>query len=717
MQNKLKIALAGNPNAGKTTLFNTLTGARQTVGNYPGITVEKKSGNLKYNETNVEIVDLPGTYSLSAYSLEEIVARNFIVEEKPDVVVNIVDASNLERNLYLTLQLLELGAPVCIALSMVDIAKNRGIEIDKDLLSKKLNVPVIAIDGRKGTGKDELLKAVLKTAEDSIVKKSELNISYGDDIDNIITKMVGKIEEIDFIKEYPKKWTALKYLENDKELIAKGEKENTKLSQDLKEYTDKVAKHIDATLDSSPEAIIADWRYGFINSIAKLGLIKRKNKIDKLYVSDKIDKVVTNRLLGPILMVAIIFALYVFTFNYSEYPVTLLENFFEFLSNTAETYLPDGLFKSLVISGIIDGVGGVIGFTPIIIFMFFGIAILEDTGYLARVAFMLDRVFKTFGLHGSSVMAYIISGGIAGGCAVPGVMATRTLRSRKERLATLLTAPFMNCGAKLPVMALIVAAFFSNQQAKYMFILTIISWVVALLVAKLLRVTVIRGESTPFVMEMPPYRIPTLRGVLIHTWERTWQYVKKAGTVILAISIIIWAMMTFPSLPQEKIDEFAFEKAQIQKIENQEEAKVKLEEISFKEQEETLKNSVAGRIGAFFEPVSKFAGFNWKTNIALLGGFAAKEVVVSTLGTAYSLGEVDAEDATPLSQKLAKEKDWNKANAFSLLLFMMFYAPCFVAVVCIAKEAGSWKWGAFSIIFNTLFAFTLAVLFYQIASI
>ena len=711
---KMRIALAGNPNAGKTTLFNTLTGARQTVGNYPGITVEKKEGRLKFEGQDINIVDLPGTYSLSAYSLEEVVARNFIIDEKPDIVINIVDASNLERNLYLTLQLLELGTPVCIALSMVDIAKNRGITIDIEKLSEKLNVPVVAIDGRSGKGKEKLLKKIIETKKEPV----PFQISYGDEIDNVIEKIKKEIEEENFLtKSYASKWTALKYIENDKDIISKGDKENQSISQKLKEHTDKITNHIKTTLDSYPEAVVADWRYGYINSIAQCGVIQRKNKIDKLYVSDKIDKVVTNRLLGPIIMVAILFSLYIFTFNYSEYPVSIVENFFGFLSNTADSYLSDGLLKSLVISGIIDGVGGVLGFTPIILFMFFGIAFLEDSGYLARVAFMLDRVFKMFGLHGSSVMAYIISGGIAGGCAIPGVMATRTLRSRKERIATLLTAPFMNCGAKLPVIALIVAAFFSNQQAKYMFIFTIISWVVALIVAKFLRFTVVKGASTPFVMEMPPYRLPTLKGILIHTWERTWQYIKKAGTVILAISIIIWAMMTFPQLPQQKIDEFSAKRVQIQKITSQAELEEKINEINNSEQEAGLRHSLAGKIGIFLEPISKFAGFNWKTNIALLGGFAAKEVVVSTLGTAYSLGEVDAEEPEVLSKKLSKEKDWSKASAFSLVLFIMFYAPCFVAVVCIAKEAGSWKWGAFSIIFNTIFAFILSTIFYQIASL
>jgi ferrous iron transport protein B len=432
-------------------------------------------------------------------------------------------------------------------------------------------------------------------------------------------------------------------------------------------------------------------------------------------------------------MLAILFGLYKFTFTFSEAPVGWFESFFGGLSGLASTALPDGYMKSLVVSGIIDGVGGVLGFVPIIAFMFFGIAVLEDSGYLARVAYMMDRVLRIFGLHGSSVMSYIVSGGIAGGCAVPGVMAARTLRSRNERLATILTAPFMNCGAKLPILALLTAAFFQNRQSQMMFILTLVGWVGAVLVAKFLRVTILKGESTPFVMELPPYRMPTFQGLLIHTWERTWQYIKKAGTVILAISVLIWAMMTFPELPGSQRNIFETERQTIRAGYTQEikdevanataedtlsVPAVQLQEalvaIGNKESEKALKYSVAGRMGTALEGVSQYAGFDWRTNIALVGGFAAKEVIVATLGTAYSLGDVDAEDAGSLSDTLAKAPGWNKIAGLAVILFVMFYAPCFVTVVCISRETGSWKWGLFSMAFNTIFAFILAVTVYQV---
>jgi ferrous iron transport protein B len=413
-----------------------------------------------------------------------------------------------------------------------------------------------------------------------------------------------------------------------------------------------------------------------------------------------------------------------------------VESFFGWFGALADALLPDGLVKSLVISGIIDGAGGVLGFTPLIMFMFLGISLLEDSGYLARVAYMLDRVFRLFGLHGSSIMAFIVSGGIAGGCAVPGVMAARTLRSPKERLATLLTVPFMNCGAKLPVFALLVAAFFPENESFMMMVITIIAWMGALRVAKLLRTTVIRGESTPFVMELPPYRLPTFKGLLIHTWERTWQYIKKAGTVILGISILIWAVMTFPGLPDAKketfqnkrnallaeardyvVDESAETGGNKTLSEEAEKLKNSLAQITREESEAGLRYSIAGRIGTAMESITRYAGFNWRTNISLVGGFAAKEVVVSTLGTAYSLGEIDPEDTDSLSETLAKEKDWSPLVALSLIVFTIFYAPCFVAVVCIAREAGSWKWGAFSVLFNTALAFGLSVAVFQVGSL
>ncbi|NOQ45975.1 MAG: ferrous iron transport protein B [Desulfobulbaceae bacterium] len=733
MNEPLHIALAGNPNAGKTTLFTYITGSRQHVGNYPGVTVEQKEGRFLHEKNSFKVVDLPGTYSLTAYSAEELVARDYLVNEKPDVVVDIVDASNLERNLYLTSQFMELGAPLVIALNMIDVAESRGISINAEILSSLLGIPVVPIIARSGQGIEKLLNTVIQVA--ALKEKTPpALLRYGSDLDQTLNVMVPLIEENNMLTDtYPARWVGLKLLEHDEQILSKVEQIDSTVARKLSAHCQEVTNHLQSTLDVYPEAVIADHRYGFIKSILHQGCITKKLIGDRLYTSDKIDKIVTHRLLGPLIMAAILFGLYTFTFNYSTFPVEWLGSFFSYLSASVDTLLPDGALKSMLISGVIDGVGGVLGFVPIIMFMFFGIAVLEDSGYLARVAFMMDRIFHLFGLHGSSVMPFIISGGIAGGCAVPGVMATRTLRSPKERIATLLTVPFMNCGAKLPVLTLLIGAFFSAHQARYMFLATVAAWIVALLAAKFLRLTVLRGESTPFVMELPPYRFPTIRGLLIHTWERTWQYIKKAGTIILGISILLWAMMTYPGLPDDKAAEFSelrlqttvgFSPEVLAEMETGDanfsdaarELATKLREIDSREAMAGLRHSIAGRIGIALEPISRYAGFDWRTNIALLGGAAAKEVIISTLGTAYSLGDVDPDKSISLRDRLAGDAHWNPVVALSVLAFIMFYAPCFVTIVCIAREAGSWNWAFFSIGFNTIFAFILSTAIYQIGT-
>ncbi len=688
MNKHLVIALAGNPNSGKTTIFNELTGSRQHVGNYPGVTVEKKEGVCFYHGEKVNIVDLPGTYSLSAYSLEEQAARDFIAKEKPDAVVQIVDASNLERNLYLCVQLMEMGISLVIALNMMDMAKNRGMEIDAEKLSSLLSVPVVETVGRKGSGLDKLIGTAVGLAKSHETK--DLKISYGDDTDLSLDVMEKIISGSSFLTGiYPARWIALKYLEKDEVVRTEGEKHDKSISARLDDITEKLNRHLEATLKTYPEALISDHRYGYVKSIVRQ-ITKYRDNLDRLYLTDRIDRVLTHRMIGPLIMIAAIFLLYKFTFTGGSIPVGWLDSLFGRFAALTEKHLPDSLIKSLIVSGIIDGVGGVVKFVPLIMLMFIGIAALEDSGYLARIAFMLDRVFRVFGLHGSSVMSYIVSGGIAGGCAVPGIMATRTIKSPHERLATILTAPFMNCGAKLPVFAVLVGAFFAHDRALVMVLITLISWIGALTVAWFLRSTVVRGDSTPFVMELPPYRLPTIKGLIIHSWERTWQYLKKAGTIILAISIVLWALMTFPVL--HKGEAFPDEPTKA---------------------ETALRHSIAGRVGSSIEGISGLAGFDWRINIALIGGFAAKEVIVSTLGTAYSLGKTGHGKDLPLSKSLASSKGFSPLAALSLIIFIIFYSPCFATIVCIVRESGSWKWGVFSILFNTLLAFMLATAVYQ----
>ncbi len=787
MKNKITIALSGNPNSGKTTVFNAITGARQQIANYPGVTVEKKVGHVTHKGCGIEVVDLPGTYSLTAYSLEEIVARDFLVNERPDLVVDIVDASNLDRNLYLAVQFKELGIPLIIALNMVDVAESRGIRVDHQQLSTLFGTPVVPMVARSNKGIQELLDKVLETAQEGQQWHPAV-ISYGTDIDQSLDEIEAIIEGSSiFDKKYPSRWRALKCLEGDSQIIELL-KRDPNLGQEIDAICKKTFKHIMDTLEEEPEGIIADHRYGYITGITKK-VVKRKIEA-RLNLSDKIDKVLTNRIIGPLLMLAILYIIYVFTFSASEAPVGWFEAFFDGLKGVASSVIAPGYLQSLITSGVIDGVGGVLGFVPLIMFMFFAIAIMEDSGYMARVAYMLDRVLRWFGLHGNSVMALIVSGGISGGCAVPGVMAARTLRDPKERIATLLVVPFMNCGAKLPVYAVLIGAFFPENKARMMFYLTLLSWGFALFAAKFIRATVLKGPKTPFVMELPPYRMPTLRGLLIHTWERTWQYIKKAGTVILGFSIILWVMMTFPGPSENQIKSFEDQRIRLtqsflaspdvnewvkdekelaglndlydsyskatkenardpladsdkqallslvkavlflesDRFSNQEMGDGLLNaaacyinythdiiNVGVQEQQAALKGTIAGWLGQRLETITRPLGFDYRTNIALVGGFAAKEVVISTLGTAYSLGDVDPDEAGSLSERLKNNPDWNPLLAFTLIIFTMLYVPCIVTVIMIKRES-SWKWAGFSIAFNLVVAYFVALVISQVGA-
>ncbi|MBW1805828.1 MAG: ferrous iron transport protein B [Deltaproteobacteria bacterium] len=782
MTQNITIALSGNPNSGKTTLFNAITGARQHIANYPGVTVEKKSGRVNHKGHEIMVVDLPGTYSLTAYSMEEVVARDFLIKERPDVVVDIVDASNLERNLYLTVQFKELGIPMIVALNMVDVAESRGIMVDHETLSMLIGVPVVPLVARSGKGIDTLLDEVVDVALKGEAWQPEL-ISYGIDIDQSLHEVEEIIKKDGlFDEKYSPKWLALKCVEGDKEIREKIT-ENPVMGQEIDSICQKIFKHMKDTLEEEPAGIIADHRYGYITGLTKKA-VKRKIEA-RLNLSDKIDRVLTSRIIGPLIMIAILYGIYEFTFWGSDAPLVWLEVLFNWFKDIASLLIPEGMLYSLIVSGIIDGVGGVIGFVPLIMFMFFAISIMEDSGYMARVAYMLDRVLRWFGLHGNSVMALIISGGISGGCAVPGVMATRTLRDPKERIATLLVVPFMNCGAKLPIFAVLIAAFFGKNDAKMMFIFTLLSWAFALFAAKILRSTVLKGSKTPFVMELPPYRAPTIKGILIHTWERTWQYIKKAGTIILGISIVLWAMMTFPGPDESQIRLFEDHRSRIRSVflahpeamemvrdenglkdlddlialyqeftegdpgrlktieerplfpivqaihstkalepENNGYPTVgsayivyreKLAGVDAEEQQAALKVTLAGRIGQALESVTRLIGFDYRTNIALVGGFVAKEVVVSTLGTAYSLGEIDPREGVSLSERLRNDPGWNPLKAFTLILFTMLYVPCFVTVISIKRES-SWKWACFSIAFNLIVAYLVSLVVYQAGS-
>ncbi|MFW5498303.1 MULTISPECIES: ferrous iron transport protein B [unclassified Maridesulfovibrio] len=718
------VAVSGQPNCGKSTMFNALTGATARVGNYPGITVDRTEGRYCTPEFCANLVDLPGTYSLTSYSMEEVVARDVIVDEKPDVVINMLDATSLERSLYLAVQFMEIGVPVVLGLNMMDEVRKKGIRIDTEKLSELMGVPVIECIARRGVGKDELMASVQKVVEKTQGKWSPVNISYGHDLDPVIEEMTALIKENEFMTDrYDPHWLAVKYLEEDEIVMKNGSKAGP-LAEQLEEKVKTVSEHIQKTLNTYPEAVLADYRYGFINSILKQGVISREDDL-RFDFSDKIDLVLTHKFLGPVIMLLIMYGMFYITFNVGAVPQGWVEDAFAWFSSTVGSFLPDGLLKSMITSGVIDGVGAVMGFTPLILIMFAMLVFLEDLGYMARVSYMVDRVFRSFGLHGMSIMPFIMSGGLPGGCAVPGVMTCRTLRSPKERIATILTAPFMICGAKTTAYLMLVRAFYPDNATTVMFCLVLVSWLLALCFGRLLRWTALRGESTPFVMELPPYRIPTLHGIAIHTWDRVWEYVKKAGTVILAISVLMWALMTFPQLPAERVAAFEAQRVQVAEQsaawtgtaeEKETKAAQALAEISYNEGEAALKYSYAGRLSEAISPVTDVAGFPWQANIAFIGAFAAKEVFVSTMSTAYSLGEEDPEEPLSLTEKIAADKAWTTPVIWSVFIFLMVYVPCMVTVAVIARET-NWKWATFSVFGSLAFGYTLSVIIYQVGNL
>ncbi|MBB5142897.1 ferrous iron transport protein B [Desulfovibrio intestinalis] len=717
----LRIALAGNPNCGKTTVFNGYTGARQHVGNYPGVTVDRKEGHIAVNGTHVTVVDLPGTYSLTAYSQEELVARKELAGDNVQAVINVVDASALERNLLLTVQMLEMGTPVVLSCNMMDEARASGVHIDMDRLGTLLGVPVLPMVARTGEGLKEAMEAAVELSKKG--KREPMRISYGAELDETLLELEKRIVAANLLTDrYLPSWVALKLLEGDDVVLHEARAADPKTTDELEALRKKIADHTRATLNANLESLITDHRYGYIRSILRDGIFEQDPGKDRLALSDKLDKVLTNALFGPLIMIGVLYLMFYVTFEVGAYPQGWVEDGFGWLGEFFGDVLPDGLAKSLIVDGIIAGVGGVISFVPLILIMFVLISFMEDSGYMARVAYMMDRIFRFFGLHGASVMPYIISGGIAGGCAIPGAMATRTLRSPKEKLATLLTLPYMACGAKLPVFLMLAGAFFPDDAPTVMFLIMLVGWVMALLVARLLRSSIVKGEATPFVMELPPYRLPTLFSLLLHCWERAWMYLKKAGTVLVAISIIIWAGMTFPKMPEEMAAPF---EQKIEQLETQiaafpegaeERGPLEEELTSVRDElgEEELAYSIAGRLGKAIEPATQPVGFDWRTDIALLAGVAAKEAIVSTLGTAYAIGEQDPEDAAPLAERLKSDSNWSKATALSLMLFVLMYSPCFVALVVIKQEAGSWGWLIFSMVFNTAVAYVVAMVAYQV---
>jgi len=678
------VALAGNPNSGKSTLFNHLTGARQHVGNYPGVTVERREGTRRHGDLDLRIVDLPGTYSLTARSVEEAIARQVIVEERPSVVVDIIDASILERNLYLAVQLMELGVPLVLAFNMSDVARARGHEFDIDKLSRFFGAPIVETVGNRGEGVEELLDTIVATAGRRETGR-EGAVEYGREIEAEIARLEPLfVGEDGLTCGHTPRWLAVKTLENDAEVRARI------ASPALIEEADRSAARLERVLGEGPETAIAGRRYGFISGACQEAV--RSTVEARHDMSDRIDTVVLNRVLGLPLFLALMYAVFHLTFSLGDPAMGWIEAGFGWLGEAVEAQWAagaDGPLKSLLVDGIIAGVGGVIVFLPNILLLFLAIAILEDSGYMARAAFIMDRLMHKIGLHGKSFIPLLIGFG----CSVPAIMATRTLDNRRDRLTTMLVIPLVSCGARLTIYALIIPAFFPPAwQAPVLWLIYVIGIALAMAGAKLLRSTVLKGESVPLVMELPPYRLPTVQSVMIHMWNRGWLYLKKAGTVILAVSIVMWAMTSYPKRPAPDVAQGPQPTRQA----------------------EDLAYSVAGRIGRGMEPVLKPMGFDWRIGTALIGAFAAKEVFVAQMGIVYSLGEADG-DSEALRERLRAE--YTPLVAFCIMLFALVSAPCMATIAVTRRESNSWWWALGQLGGLTILAYVLTVLVYQVGSL
>ena len=664
------LALVGNPNCGKTTLFNELTGSSQYVGNWPGVTVEKKAGKLK-GHSDIEVMDLPGVYSLSPYTLEEVITRDYLLEERPSVIVNIVDASNLERNLYLTTQILELGIPVVVALNMMDIIRKNGDEINIANLAGELGCPVYPIEAANGVGLAEMLKEAISLAEMKI-KTYSLPLFKGN-----LNKTLKEIESLfdDEIPEHLRSWFAVKLFERDEKVLAKH-----KMFHNMRVKTEQIITQYEDEVDDDAESIITNARYEYISSIINR-CITKKRKSHELSTSDKIDRILTNRILAlPIFFLIMWFVYYVSIQTLGDLSTGFMEDTFAAISDSLGGMMEEAgvsaTLQSLILDGIVGGVGAVLGFVPQIMILFFFLSFLEDCGYMARVAFIMDRIFRRFGLSGKSFIPMLIGSG----CSVPGIMASRTIENEQDRKMTIMLTPFIPCSAKMPVFVLFAAALFPEQSwvGPSMYF-----WGIAMVIFSgilLKKTSTFGGKPAPFVMELPQYHMPTIKGVMIHMWERARSFIVKAGTIIFIASALVWMLQTF---------NFSFEMV---------------------DPEESMLASIGTAIAPIFAPM----GFGtWQAAFAAISGFLAKEVVVSTFAILAGLGEAAEEDPNLIQ---VMQTMFTPASAYAFMVFTLLASPCFAAIGAIRREMGSWKWTFAALAYQTGLAYIMATLIYQIGS-
>lgn len=715
---RLTIALAGNPNSGKTTIFNNITGTRQKVGNWPGVTVEKKEGRINQSGYDLRIIDLPGTYSLTPFSIEEIVARNFILDETPDVVIDIIDASNLERSLYLATQLRELDCKVIFALNMADLARLRGSKIDARKLSELLDVPVTFTVGNKNEGIDTLLQMAIELAESDISSRQRRRVQYNKDIESAIRKLQQYIEDnTDGQFPYNLRWTAIKLLEDDTIVKERIVEKIAGAGSGILLETEALRRHLTDRFDDEPEIIMTDERYGFIAGIVKE--VHTTTTQQRMDISRNVDLVLTNRFVGFPIFVFFIWAMFQLTFTVGAYPMELIDTVVGWFSAAAAGVLPDSLLKDLLLDGIIAGVGSVIIFLPNILILFFCIALFEDTGYMSRSAFLMDKIMHMIGLHGKSFIPMLMGFG----CNVPAIMATRTLESEKDRILTILITPFMSCSAKLPVYVALAGTFFGARAGTVIFGVYLLGILLSMVTGRIFRSTLLKGADAPFVMELPPYRMPMLKSLVIHMWDRSKIFLRKMGGVILIGSILVWCLSSFPRNIQYSIDY----PSEIEKIHRIYDTQIQaadqansmalesqkaqaLAAIKRARQAERSEKSFMGRIGKALAPLFAPLGIDWRGGIALLSGFVAKEIVVSTLGVLHA---VDADEKSEALRRALKSSGMTPLSALSMMVFVLLYLPCLATITTIRRETGSVKWMLFSICYSTSVAWLMAAVVYQ----
>lgn len=691
----INVALIGNPNCGKTSLFNVASGAREHVGNYSGVTVDAKTGTFRQDDVTFRIVDLPGTYSLACYSPEELYVRKYLRDNEPDVIVNIVDATNLERNLYLTTELINMNRPMVIALNMFDELKQKGISLDYKKLSEMIGVPIVPTVARTGEGIRQLFDAVIAVAEDRHAVVRHVHVTLGKELEQSVGVLNRALKaDPDLRPRFSPRYMAIKLLENDKEVESLVE--GTKDAKEIFELRDREVERLAEVFPGEDVAsLIAGESYGFISGA--LAETMEQNRVDSADTTRVLDAIVTNRLFGFPIFLAIMAFIFWATFSVGQYPMDWIEAAVGWLGSLVEQYMPDGPLKDLIGDGIIGGVGGVIVFLPNILILYFCLSFLEDSGYMARAAFIMDKVMHRMGIHGKSFIPLVMGFG----CNVPAIMSTRSIESRSSRLITILINPFMSCSARVPIYVLLIGAFFPDHATLAVMSLYILGILVAVLTARMLRRFYFKADETPFVMELPPYRLPTFKASCRHMWAKGEQYLRKMGGVILVASIIVWALNYFP-LHDEQASTPSFEAEQI------DEGRI-----------DTSRDSYLEMAGKAVNPVMEPAGFHWRATVAVLAGIPAKEIVVSSLGVLYTGDEEVAE--SKLSERIKApnpvtgKPDFTSASALAFMVFVLLYFPCMATLVAIVKETGHWGYGLFSVVYNTAVAWLAAVIAYQIA--